>query len=207
MKLKGIKNIIFDLGDVIINIDSDLVITAFKELFSENYDEMEKELHSKNVLEKFETGEYAADGFISFFQSYNQKLTTKEITDAWNKMLLDIPQERLKLIDKLAKQYRIFLLSNTNEIHLSYIDNYVLENFQIKSMLVNFEKAYYSHELGLRKPNPAIFEHILLDKNLVAEETLFIDDSEEHIIAAKQLNLKTHHLLASETIIDIFNVN
>ena len=75
------------------------------------------------------------------------------------------------------------------------------------AMSILFEKAYYSHELGLRKPNLAIFEHILSDKNLVAEETLFIDDSEEHIIAAKQLNLETHHLLASETIIDIFNVN
>lgn len=204
MELQGIKNIIFDLGNVIININHDKAIAAFKELFGSHYPDMEKNLTASNILEKYETAEINTDDFIAFFKSYHPELTDKEIIEAWNSMLLDIPKERLELINQLGLQYRVFLLSNTNQIHLDYINDYVTKHFDINSISEPFEKGYYSHEMRLRKPNPKIFEAILADKNLLAEETLFIDDSEEHIIASKQLNLKTHHLLATESIIDIF---
>ena len=204
MKLEGIKNIIFDLGGVIIGLDQQITIRAFQELFQENFDTMEKELHNTGILEKFEIGTISETAFISFFKKYRAHLTTKEITEAWNAMLLDIPIEKIFKIKKLAKKYRVFLLSNTNAIHMDFINHYVLENFNLSSMEAIFEKAYYSYKLHLRKPNPEIFSAILKDKNLKAEETLFIDDSEEHIISAKQLNLNTYYLKQPETILDIF---
>lgn len=202
--LKGIKNIIFDLGDVIININASLTIHAFQQLLQEVYPAMEKELHSKKIVEKFEKGIYSTADFISFLKKHLPTLTSATIINAFNAMLLDIPEERITLIKKLSKSYRVFLLSNTNEIHLDFINQYVSKKFGLKYIATIFEKTYYSHEMGLRKPNPAIFKLILADKNLNAEETLFIDDSEEHIITAKQLNLKTYHLIKPETILDIF---
>lgn len=207
VKLEGIKNIIFDLGGVIINLDPQATIDAFKNLFQEGFEAMEKELYSNKLLDRLETGEITTDEFISFFQSHKATLPSEHITKAWNSMLLDIPHERILMIRNLARKYRVFLLSNTNQIHLDYINNYVNNEFGFTSMSHPFEKAYYSHQMGLRKPDSEIFETILRDKNLLPAETLFIDDSEQHIVAAKQLDLKTHHLLESETIIAIFNVN
>ena len=204
MQLRGIKNIIFDLGDVIININASLTIRACQQLLQEDFPEMESELHFKKIAEKFEIGTYSTADFISFFKKHLPTLTSNEISKAWNTMLLDIPEERILLLKKLSKNYRVFLLSNTNEIHLNFINQYVSKKFALPSIAAIFEKAYFSHEMGLRKPNPAIFKLILADKNLNAEETLFIDDSEEHIIAAKQLNLKTYHLMKPATILDIF---
>ena len=100
-----------------------------------------------------------------------------------------------------------FLLSNTNEIHLQYINEYTFNHFGIRDISTLFEKTYYSHLIKLRKPNSEIFEFILNDKKILPEETLFIDDTYQHIITAKELNLKTYHLTKPETITDIFNVN
>ena len=207
VNLNGIKNIIFDLGDVIINLDQHKTILAFQDLLGSSFAKMEKKLIANNVLEKFEIGEISADEFISFFKSYNLTLSNQEILEAWNSMLLNLPEERIKLIHQLANDYRIFLLSNTNYFHLNYIDDYVAKKFDMENMAQPFEKAYYSHEMGLRKPNPEIFKAILNENCLIPKETLFIDDSNQHIIAAKELNLRTHHLVKPETIIDLFNAN
>ncbi len=207
VQLTGIKNIILDLGGVIINLNPEATINSFKRIFNDQFDAMQKDLHQKNVLDKFETGELSLDEFILFFQTHQPTLSSEKIINSWNSMLLDIPKERLALIQNLSKRHRVFLLSNTNPIHLEFIDNYVRLNFELSSMATPFEKAYYSHQMGLRKPDPKIFETIIEDKNLLTDETLFIDDSEQHIITAKQLNLKTHHLLETENIVDLFNAN
>ena len=207
MKLAGIKNIIFDLGNVIIDIDHNRVAIAFQDLMGDSYDVMHQRLSVESILNKFEVGAISTKEFISFFQHFKSSLTDQEIMDAWNRMLLDIPIERIALINELAKEYRIFLLSNTNEIHLKSIDQYVVDHFKINVISEPFEKAYFSHKMKLRKPGEAIFKEVMSDSNLKPEETLFIDDSEEHIITAKLLNLKTHHLLNDETILDIFNAD
>lgn len=205
MDLQHTKNIIFDLGGVIINLNPNAVINTFKNLVKDTYPAMEQDLYENKVLEKYEKGQYTSSDFISFFRSYDSRLLEQDIVEAWNSMLLDIPEERIFLIRNLSRKYRIFLLSNTNEIHMNHINSYMADEYGFKDMSYLFEKAYYSHLMGLRKPQPSIFETILNENKLVAEETLFIDDSEEHIIAAKQLNLKTYHLKHPETITDIFH--
>jgi len=205
--LKNIKNIILDLGGVIINLNQELTYTAFKQLFPNSYDDILKELKNNNFLEKFETAEISSNEFVAFFQSFDSSISTKKIITAWNSMLLDIPKERIELIQNLSKKYNVFLLSNTNEIHYQFIDEYVIEKFNLSCFKTLFKSTYLSHEIHLRKPNQAIFNYVLQHSNLLPQETLFIDDTLEHINSAKQLGIQTHHLNLQEnhTLIQFFN--
>lgn len=196
--MQGVKNIIFDLGGVIINLNQELTFLAFKNLFPHQFNKIETQLKQDSWVEKFETGEVSQTQFLNFFQNYNNQITTEQIVDAWNMMLLNIPIERITLIKQLSKKYNIYLLSNTNSIHLESINNYVNSTFKFKSLDELFIKAYYSHQIELRKPNKAIFEFVLKDANLLPEETLFIDDSVEHTESAKALRIKTYHLNLKE---------
>ena len=119
-------------------------------------------------------------------------------------MILDIPYENIELLRQLKTKYRIFLLSNTNQIHLDKYTLDVKRAFDIDSLDVLFEKTYYSHEMNMRKPNLDIYESVLVKSNLVAEETLFIDDSEENIKAAKKTGIQAYHLKQGETIVELF---
>lgn len=207
MLLNGVKNIIFDLGGVIINLDESATHKALEQLFIKHFKELQEYLSKNNTLQHFELGKITSNDFINTFKKFDVNITEKQLINAWNAMLLDIPDERIFLIRKLSKNYRIFILSNTNQIHLEHINKLVNNNFGFDSLSHLFEKAYYSHQIGLRKPNPAIFKIILKDKNLLPEETLFIDDTKQHILSAKQLNLKTHHLKPNEDIVTLFNEN
>jgi putative hydrolase of the HAD superfamily len=108
--------------------------------------------------------------------------------------LLDLPEERLFSLEKSAENHRIFLLSNTNEIHINEFNRYLLETYRLPSLEPFFEKLYLSYEVGLRKPDTQIFEHVLADAALRPESTLFIDDSIQHIQAAAELGINTYHL-------------
>ena len=207
MQLDGIKNIIFDLGGVIINLDEEATTNAFKQLFPENFEELHNYLITNNVLLNFETGKITSEDFINVFMQFDSNQKAHKIINACNSMLLNIPTERIFLLRKLSRKYRVFLLSNTNQIHLKFIDELVKNDFGFNNLAALFEKAYYSHILGLRKPNPQTFLTIVSNNNLKPEETLFIDDSEQHILAAKQLNLKTHHLKSNQDIVTLFNEN
>jgi len=204
--LKGIKNIVFDLGGVIINLNQELTFQHFKAIFNEDFPKIWEEIQEKNILERFETGELSNEDFISFFQQQKPELTTVKLMEAWNSMLLDIPAERISLIEELRKEYNIYLLSNTNEIHYSFIENYYQTEFKAESFMSLFKKVYLSHEMGLRKPDVAIFEKVLSDSNLIASETLFIDDSLEHIKSAKKVGIITKHinLEKDESLIKLF---
>lgn len=205
--LENIKNIILDLGGVIINLNQQLTYDAFKRLFPHKYEEILIELDYNNYLEKFETAEISKKEFISFFQKFDASILENEIEKGWNSMLLDIPKNRIQLMESLAKKYNVYLLSNTNEIHYQFIDEYVAEKYNGFRFRSLFKHTYLSHEIKLRKPNTAIFKYVLSDAKLLPEETLFIDDTLEHINAAKQLGIKTHHLNLQEnqTLNQLFN--
>ena len=205
--LKGIENIILDLGGIIINLNQELTQKAFKQLFNSSFDEVLAQAKLENVFEKYETGEYSTSQFLGFFKNYKQELTNHELQTAWNKMLLDIPSQRIELIKRLAKQYNVYLLSNTNEIHYNFIEEYYQHEFTSGTFQSLFIKAYLSYQIGLRKPNLEIFEFVLNDDKLNPEKTLFIDDSIEHINAALKLGIKAQHLNLDkhETLTNIFN--
>lgn len=193
--LKGIKNIIFDLGGVIININPKLTIQALKQLGIYQSDRLFTDLNASCALHKLELGKWSNYEFLSYLKQHsNKEITFHQITEAWNAMLLDIPAERIELLLHLKKNYKIFLLSNTNDIHYKYFQKTFLSATKGVSFQNFFDKAYFSFEIKLRKPSIDVFKYVLNDQNIKAQETLFIDDSIENIETAKMLNLTTHWL-------------
>jgi glucose-1-phosphatase len=196
-----LKNIIFDLGAVLINIDYKKTESAFIKLGYENFEAMYSQLHSNEIFEKLETGKISNEDFYNELVALNSKnITPLQIKNAWNEILLDWRKESLRFLETLSTQYKLFLLSNTNAIHQEAF-NISLHAETGRGSIDNlFTKAYYSHEIHLRKPNADIFEFVAKDTSININETLFIDDSSNNIDTAKQLGFKTHLLLKGELI-------
>lgn len=201
-----IKNIIFDLGGVLLDIDYQRTIDAFKKLGIENFEEMFSQFKADELFEKLETGDITEADFYSAIKSRtNAKISNAEIEIAWNALLMDFRTESLQFLEKLSKSYKLYLLSNTNSIHLKCFKQLFVEQTRKPLLDEYFIKAWYSNEVGLRKPHASIFQFVLDDENLVAEETLFIDDTLMNIEGALKLGFKTHHLLPTEKI-EIINL-
>lgn len=192
INLSGIKNIIFDLGGVILNVDYDKTSAAFKKLGFENFDDFYSQKEQTALFNELETGKINEETFISRIQQEQPNLNPSEIIAAWNAMLLDLPTERIKLIQSLAKKYNVFLLSNTNAIHLTAFSQNIIVEHGSDILTPCFKKVFLSHEIGFRKPDRACFEHVLNDQSLQASETLFLDDSIQHVEGAKQCGLHSH---------------
>ncbi len=202
--MKKIKNIIFDLGGVILNIDYHLTSKAFVKLGILNFDELYSQAQQNNVFNDFETGRTGGEEFIEYIRQFIPSKTKEEIEAAWNAMLLDLPAERIELLKKISANYRIFLLSNTNEIHIEYFTKYVNQKFGINLFESLFENHYYSNQIGYRKPNAEAFNYVMSKNNLNPAETLFIDDSKQHIEGAKKVKLNTYLLKKGEDISALF---
>ena len=195
MTQNSIRNIIFDLGGVILNIDPQLTIDAFRKLgWQDFYDESQRSLN-RELFHDFEQGSASPEAFRNNVRKMiPHQITDSEIDDAWSAMILDIPEERINYLEELKKKYRIFLLSNTSEIHRIKFHRNFEDHFGY-SFHDLFEHNFYSHEMGLRKPNPEIYLRALNEANLIPEETLFIDDMPENIEAAKLLGMNALHIL------------
>lgn len=205
MNPASIKNIIFDLGGVIINIDYQKTIDEFKKLSKENCTIEFNQKAQSALFDELETGDISNETFREKVREHYQvKGTDEQIDAAWNAMLLDIPQERIDLLRRLRKNHKLFLLSNTNAIHLIAFNKIVQESFGMPALDELFDKCYYSHMAGQRKPDAAIFERILQENGLQREETLFVDDSIQHIESARSLDIQTLHLAPPLTINEAF---
>ncbi|AKD01826.1 HAD family phosphatase [Pontibacter korlensis] len=205
MDLTQIKNIIFDLGGVIINLDYNKSIEELQKLCKENCNIAYSQKEQSHLFDLLETGNCSNEEFRNGLrETYGIDASDEAIDEAWNAMLLDIPQERIDLLLELGKKYRIFLLSNTNAIHLERFNQIVAHSFTIPSLDSLFEKTYYSHLVGKRKPDAHIFEQILAENSLDKSETLFIDDSIQHIESANKLGINTLHLQPPLTINKFF---
>lgn len=206
--MQKIKNIIFDLGAVILNIDYELTINAFKKLGIENINEIYSKLKQNDLFDQFETGKIVAEEFRGQLIKHSKQLiSAQQIDFAWNALLLDLPKERLELLAKLGKKYRLFLLSNTNEIHLKEFKGIIHREYGFADLSHLFEKEYYSHEIKYRKPHKEAFEYVLNENGLIPQETLFIDDSPQHIKGASKLGIHSLHLTSDITINQLFGEN
>lgn len=194
--------IIFDLGGVILNLDYNLTIEAFKRLGRENFDQLYTQSHQDKIFDLYETGSISSTEFRNYMRQFFSELVSDEKIDAaWNAMLLDLPVERIYLLEELKKSYPIYLFSNTNDIHYHSFKNYLNQEFGNANLLEDtFNKAYFSHIVGVRKPNTNAFEKVLNEHQLNPEKTLFIDDSIQHIEGAKMLGIQTHHLIDSDIV-------
>ncbi len=182
--------IILDLGGVIIDLDYYRTAKAFVNLGLENFDDIYSKAKQSNLFDDFEKGIMSVDGFRAELRKHLPKNTSDhEIDHAWNAMLIDIPVHRVEFIKKLGQKYRIFLLSNTNHIHVKAFSKMADAVFGKNNFLEIFEKYYLSCEMGMRKPDAEIFEKVLTDNNLDRTKTLFIDDSNQHIDGALKIGL------------------
>lgn len=196
-----IKTLIFDFGDVFINLDKEGAMANALDLFKVN--ELPEELIAINAL--YEQGLLSTEEFLEFYCINFPELSKDEIIDAWNYILCDFPVRRLEFIQQLAKDnvYQLILLSNTNALHIECIQKHIsfFEDFK-----ACFNKFYLSHEVMMRKPDAAIFEFVLSENNLKPEECLFIDDTTENTEAAKALGFNVwNNNPNSEDIIDLFS--
>ncbi len=206
MNLNGIKNIIFDLGGVILDIDYNLTVKAFEGIGIPNFKEQYSKMSQSNLFDNIETGKISPVEFRDLIREVAQKtISDAEIDTAWNALILHLPQYRIEILKNLQINYRLFLLSNTNKIHYDDYSEVIKRENGIKGLKPLFEKTYLSHEMGLRKPDPEIFQVVLSENNLVPKETLFIDDSPQHIASAKTLGIVAYHL-ENEDIGDLFDV-
>ena len=201
--MKKIKSIIFDLGAVLLNISYQKTIEEFDKLGIKNSSTFYSKKLQTNIFNLLETGEISESDFIKEIQKQCTEATNTQILYAWNAMLLDLPLHRVELLKQLKKDFNLYLLSNTNSIHITEFEN-KLGKEQYKEFYQLFDKVYYSHKIGHRKPNAEAFKLIIEENNLIAEEILFIDDSPQHIDGAKKLGIKTYHLLDNEDVISLF---
>jgi putative hydrolase of the HAD superfamily len=190
--MQNIEAIIFDLGGVILDIDYNLTRSAFEKLGVLHFDEMYSQAAADKLFQKLETGTIAEDNFyIELNKCTGLHLSPNEIKQAWCAMLLDFRETSLVFLNNLKPRYKLFLLSNTNHIHIPEF-NKIYNNIKREKPFNNFfEKAYYSCEMGLRKPDAECYEYVLNKEKLEPSNTIFIDDSLQNVEAAGRSGMQT----------------
>lgn len=183
-----IQSIVFDFGDIFINLDKQATLNALQKLGLQEWNATLDELN-----EQFERGEISRNAFLQGLQQQLPNATQDQILEAWNAVLLDFPQHRLTFLQELSKKYPLFLLSNTDSIHISYFEQQNGKSFY-KAFYNCFEKVYFSFEMGMRKPDSAIYQRVLDEQKLDPATVLFVDDKKENTDAAAKLGIKVWNL-------------
>jgi len=188
--MKEIKNIIFDLGGVIINLDYARTINAFNRLSEIPFESIYSQSGQADLFNRFDKGEISEFDFFSQIRRlirYNGP--DEDLLFAWNAMLLDVPEERLDVLVDAKQNYKTFLLSNTCETHIEHFERDLYNEHGVKNFNDYFDNVYYSCRVGMRKPDKEIFEMVLSKNRLKPEETVFIDDSEQHVKGAGECGI------------------
>jgi len=202
--MKGIKNIIFDLGSVLLDIDVNRTLESFNKIGvpGEQLTEIYKE--SENFFMLFEKGAITAEKFRNSFRALSgNHLTDERINEAWCAMVVGFPSQKVELLKCLVKRYTIFLLSNTNEIHVPVYTKQFRDGSGGITFEEIFSKIYYSHEIKLSKPDPAIYHYMINNSGIIPEESLFIDDLRHNVNAAIETGLTAHQLKEDEDLKEI----
>ncbi|MBK7384475.1 MAG: HAD family phosphatase [Flavobacteriales bacterium] len=195
--------LLLDLGGVLIDVDYHASARTFAELGFLDFDALYGKAKQDHVFDAFETGELSPEAFRNRIRSLlNASITDEQVDTCWNAMLGTIPDERLRLVERLKEKYQVLLLSNTNMIHIPAFEAIVARTNGVTDFKGLFHGAYYSCELGMRKPDAAVFHHVLAMHDADPSRTLFIDDSIQHVHGARSAGLQAEHLdLAKEDVI------
>lgn len=197
--LKNIKNVIFDLGEVIIDLDFNKTEQAFLDLLNIEAQQLYNYKSQSPIFDQLETGKISPQQFRDNLREIsNNNVDDPAIDAAWNAMLIQLPAKKIKLAQNLRSNYKTFVLSNTNKIHIDYVNKFLLPKHNIKTLDEVFDFVYYSHEIGERKPNLTAYTYIINKHGILPQESLFIDDKLENIEAAEALGIKTWHLTNRE---------
>jgi putative hydrolase of the HAD superfamily len=194
------KNILFDFGDIFVNLRKEATTQAFQQL---GINPFTPELAQLNMA--YEMGAITELEFLSGFQKQNPTVDLLAIRSAWNQIIGDFPLYRLEFLQMLKPNYRLFLLSNTDATHISYFEHQVGLSFS-RDFYSCFEKVYFSYELGMRKPDLVCFQTVLARHELHPKHTLFIDDKKENTDAAAALGLSVWNLqVGQEDVVQLFD--
>ncbi|MBS1618001.1 MAG: HAD family phosphatase [Bacteroidetes bacterium] len=200
----GIDTIIFDLGNVIIDIDYDVMIAAFRRIAARDFSHLISYTEQDDLFSGYERGDVSSAEFRAALRPYlRDGVTDAEIDTAWNAILYHYPPDKLERLTALRAKYKVYALSNINDIHLTDIDRYIKANFSAADMRSYFHHAYYSHELRTRKPEPAIYRAVIDHAGIDPQRTLFIDDKKENTDAAAALGFRVYHLTDRDTLLPL----
>ncbi|MDR1762192.1 MAG: HAD-IA family hydrolase [Bacteroidales bacterium] len=203
--LNGITTIIFDFGGVILNLNESLTYNALMQTLQCNEQQLKSYFTHNNMFHKYECGLVSTEEFVHYIQSCAKTtISTQEIADAWNAMLLDFPLQHIDLLLSLKQTYRTFLLSNTNELHEQAFTHNMKNQGITHSLHDLFEQVWYSHTLHLNKPHVTIFETVVQQANLNPKQTLFLDDKIENLEGAQKVGLQTQLIDGDNSIMTIF---
>jgi len=202
---KNINSIIFDLGGVLFDIDYSFTQKAFIALGAKEFDKFYSQQKQEGLFDEFEKGKVSAAHFRAGVKKFlPDHISEKQVDDAWNALLIGFPGEKVTLLNRLKQKHRLFLLSNTNDIHLPAVFEMMKKAHGKGIMATMFEKEYYSCQMGMRKPDIEIFEKVCKDNNLDPAGTLFIDDSIQNIEGAKKFGLQTLYYNSSISLEEYF---
>ncbi len=206
MSHQEIRNIIFDLGGVLIGVDVQRTIRGLEDLGLRIPEEEKVRERFMDLLRALETGSIGVEVFRSGMKEFaDGDFSYGEFDRAWEAMLTDYNPDSIRFIHSLKNKYRLMLLSNTNAIHVPYFERKLEKQTGFRRMEELFEKVYYSHLVGLRKPDREIFEYVIRDSSVVPGETLFIDDREDNILAAADAGFRGHQLLDGQDLIEVLS--
>lgn len=194
-----IKNIIFDLGGVILDIDYSAPIREFAKLNMHNLESIYSIAQPDPMYSLYETGKISTEEFMNYLQSKSPEGTSlSDILHAWNSILVGLPPHRIEILKQLKQHYRLFLLSNINELHIKGFEAIYRKHFPESSIYDVMDDVYYSCIIGKRKPDPASFLHIVHEHDLELKETLFIDDSADNVAGALQVGLQARRVIPKQ---------
>jgi HAD superfamily hydrolase (TIGR01509 family) len=196
--------IIFDLGGVLLNLDYDLTEKAFISLGMPNFGESYSQLQQVQLFDRYETGEISSFHFVNrLLDLLPPGTTANQVVHAWDAMILDFPVERLQFLEELSKTHRLFLLSNTNDLHIDAVRRSLEKTVGHRNLEQYFEKTYFSSAVGMRKPDSKIFEFVCSENNLDPSKTIFIDDSPQHVEGAKSVGIEAFLLEKNREVFDL----
>jgi glucose-1-phosphatase len=199
LKREKIKNVIFDFGGVLFEIDYHLPVKAFYDLGYKNFGEIYTQAAQNPIFDRLETGKVDNEEFMQYLHSFVPNATRKQVDDAWNSILLYIMPEQVQFVNDVKDAgYSTFLLSNTNAIHVAVFEQMISDKMDFNDFQRAFEKIYYSNVIGIKKPYPETFLSVCEWNNMKPEETLFIDDSIQHVEGAAKAGLQVYHLKKGE---------
>jgi glucose-1-phosphatase len=205
MKTSGIRNIIFDFGGVLINIDFLRTINAYKKLGAEDFDRYYTKAAQSGVFDELDKGHISAEAFATELSKFLPSgVSTEQIIAAWNEIIIDLPAYRIEMLRTIKPHYRTFLLSNTNDIHYEIYNAWLRDEYGSPDFTGLFDGVYLSFRLGMRKPEREIFDLVLHEQGLKKEETLFVDDSLHIIHATQAMGIPSCWLKDGQDVCDLF---
>lgn len=204
--MEKIRHIIFDLGNVIINVDTEATMKSIARRGITNLEKIQPKLLASDTYYKLETGAISPDNFrAAIREAVDVPYSDEEIDEDWNAMLLDIPPERVKFMTRLKSKYKLYLLSNTNHIHWLSYDRYFQDHFDYPGINTFFTHCWYSYLMGVRKPDPAIFRKVMEEGGFRKGEVAFVDDLKENVDVAATQGMVPVHLPPGMEIMELFD--